>query len=35
MGRITQKIVDPDGRTQDEIEGERAERVMTRTRRGP
>ena len=25
---ITQKIVDPDGRTQDEIEGERAERVM-------
>ena len=26
---ITQKIVDPDGRTQDEIEGERAERVMT------
>ena len=26
---ITQKIVDPDGRTQDEIEGERAERVMS------
>jgi peptidoglycan glycosyltransferase len=25
---ITQKIVDPDGRTQDEIEGEQAERVM-------
>jgi penicillin-binding protein A len=25
---ITQKIVDPDGRTQDEIEGKRAERVM-------
>ena len=25
---ITQKIVDPDGRTQDEIEGERVERVM-------
>ena len=25
---ITQKIVDPDGRTQDEIKGERAERVM-------
>jgi penicillin-binding protein A len=26
---ITQKIVDPDGRTQDEIEGERAERVFS------
>jgi penicillin-binding protein A len=26
---ITQKIVDPDGRTQDEIEPERAERVMS------
>jgi peptidoglycan glycosyltransferase len=26
---VTQKIVDPDGRTQDEIEGERAERVMS------
>jgi len=26
---ITQKIVDPDGRTQDEIEGERAERVIS------
>jgi peptidoglycan glycosyltransferase len=26
---ITQKIVDPDGRTQDEIEGKRAERVMS------
>jgi peptidoglycan glycosyltransferase len=26
---ITQKIVDPDGRTQDEIEGERVERVMS------
>ena len=25
---ITQKIVDPDGRTQDEIKGEQAERVM-------
>jgi penicillin-binding protein A len=25
---VTQKIVDPDGRTQDEIEGEHAERVM-------
>jgi peptidoglycan glycosyltransferase len=25
---ITQKIVDPDGRTQDEIQGEQAERVM-------
>jgi len=25
---ITQKIVDPDGRTQDEFDGERAERVM-------
>src|SRR5213079_3032415 len=25
---ITQKIVDPDGRTQDEIEPKRAERVM-------
>ena len=26
---ITQKIVDPDGRTQDEFKGERAERVMS------
>ncbi len=31
---ITQKIVDPDGRTQDEIEGERAERVMSENTAG-
>ena len=30
---ITQKIVDPDGRTQDEIEGEEVERVMKVARR--